>query len=81
MADLERARKRAIACILEYKESFADVHLPEQVAAKLRQVIVNEVNRLHDTAAEAAEPDDTWIHNDLFYEKLEQIYAVVVGDG
>ena len=77
MADLRRSKDRALRCILEYKDDFVDVHLPEHVAARFRQVILDEINRLYRDAAESQ--GTGWEFNDLYMERLDQILEAVRG--
>lgn len=82
MADmLAKRRDRAIAIILGVKEREIDTHLPKEAQAKLRKVILDQVNDLYDVALEllkSLDHEDSVV-NELWLEKLDAIYVAVVG--
>ena len=81
MSELTAARDRTLAVILRYKDDFADVHLPDNVSARLRQIILEEVNRFYDAAqnlVDDAQPG--YVLNELYFEKIQEIHAAVVPD-
>lgn len=84
---LARRRDRAIAAILGVKEREADPHLPPQAAAKLRKVVLDQVNDYHAMVMDVfaslagAQEEAGVVFNELWLEKLLEIHGAVVGNG
>lgn len=83
---LGKRRDRAIAIILRAKEVECDRHLPPPASAKLRKVVLDQLNEVTDFAldllrsyAEAAEaPGHQVAINELFLQRLVEIHEAVV---
>lgn len=78
---LNKRRDRVIAIILGVKERECDEYLPPEVSAKLRKVVLDQVNELCDLASDLlrSEPEATVV-NEIFLQKLEEIHEAVVGN-
>ncbi len=83
---LERRKNRAIAIILTCKESECDEHLPDNASYRLRKVVLDQINELHDLCIDVIESIDTdnvmlneyWLKK--IEEKLDYIYSRVDDD-
>lgn len=71
-AFLGRRRDRSIATILSFKERECDNYLPPATRAKLRSLLLDEINDLCETAFDLMGGDDV-VMNDLFLERLDMI--------
>lgn len=76
---LKRRRDRAIATVLSFKEREVDIHLPPEVAQKLRKEILDQINDVCDLALDLLSPEDV-IWNELFMQRLDEIHDAVVDD-
>jgi hypothetical protein len=82
--DLIRRRKdRACAIILSVKERDVDPHLEAAVSDKLRKVVLDQLNEFHDVVRDviAALEDGSVVFNDLWLQRMEEIYEAVVVNG
>jgi hypothetical protein len=72
---LAKRRDRAIAIILGVKERECDSHLPNFASAKLRKVVLDQLNDYHDLCADLIRSLDTdeVILNEAYLERLDQI--------
>ena len=77
---LAKRRDRAIAIILGVKEREVDQYLPPQVRAKLRKVILDQLNDLYQMALDvtATLEEGDVVVNELWLEKIDAIYSHVV---
>lgn len=75
---LARRRDRAIAIILSFKERECDRHLPPEVSAKLRKIILDQLNDFHDLCADALSSDERVVWNELFLQKIDEMHDVLV---
>lgn len=72
---LGKRRDRAIAIILGVKERECDRHLSAQASAKMRKVVLDQVNDLTDFASDllkSLDSDDV-VLNELFVDRLDMI--------
>lgn len=78
---LAKRRDRLLAVILSFKERECDQYLPPEVQARLRKVILDEVNQFTELAIDLTNHSsgETIVVNELFLQKLEAIHEVVVG--
>lgn len=72
---LAKRRDRAIAIILGVKERECDDHLPNFASAKLRKVVLDQLNDYHDLCADLIRSLDTddVVLNETYLERLDQI--------
>ncbi len=78
---LAKRRDRAIAIVLSCKERDCDQHLPPEARAKLRKVILDQMNDVVDVAMDlihAVECKHDPIINELWLEKISEIHDAVV---
>lgn len=77
---LAKRRDKAIAVILSCKERECDGYLPVEVQARLRKVVLDQLNDLTDLAVDLLGSSDGkgMIINELFLEKLDAVYEAVV---
>lgn len=78
---LAKRRDRAIAIVLSVKEREADTILRSSAEGRaasdrLRKVVLDQFNDLTDVASHLLMANDAGM-NELFLEKLEQIYQAV----
>lgn len=80
---LAKRRDRAIAIILGIKEREIDPHLPPAARAKLRKVILDQLNEFYDLTLDlvATLDRDDVVINDLYLTKLTEIHEAVVIQG
>lgn len=83
---LAKRRQRVIAIILGVKERECDMHLPPEASAKLRKVILDQVNEYYElvldlTQAPKVTGESGVILNQFYLEKIDALYAVVVTNG
>lgn len=72
---LAKRRDRAIAIILGVKERECDQYLPNQSSAKMRKVVLDQLNDYHDLCADlirSLDSDDV-VLNEIFVERLDMI--------
>lgn len=76
---LGRRRDRAIAIILRMKETECDPHLNSAAKAKMRKVILDQLNAYHDVAVDIINStcDDDVVLNDLYLKKIDEIHERV----
>lgn len=76
---LAKRRDRAIAIVLGVKERECDKHLPPEARQKLRKVVLDQFNDVHDLAMDLVRSLDNGdvVVNELFLERLDAIYDVV----
>jgi hypothetical protein len=72
---LGRRRDRAIATLLGYKERECDKYLPQDVSARLRKEILDEINELVDTAFDLIGSSGGW--NQIYLDKIDEIHEAV----
>lgn len=72
---LGRRRDRAIAELLGFKEREVDYYLPDDVAARLRKEILDQVNDLTHTAFDLLGSG----FNQEFLDRIDEIYVAVTG--
>lgn len=77
---LARRRDRAIAIILRTKEETCDAYLPDDVSARLRKVVLDQINSLTDVALDLISSLDTGetVLNELFIQKIDEIHAALI---
>ncbi len=79
---LAKRRDRVIAIVLGVKERECDQHLPPEVQAKLRKVVLDQMNEFCELALDLLRSESgSGIVNEHFLEKLDAIHAAVVGNG
>lgn len=78
---LRKRRDRAIAIILGVKERECDQHLPAQASARLRKVILDQLNEFYDLCLDVMRSLDTGdvTLNQLYLDKLDEIHSATVG--
>ena len=78
---LERRRNKVIAIILSVKERECDQHLPAEASAKLRKVVLDQLNEWHSLVLDVVASIDTGeaVVNEEYLKKLDEIHAVVMG--
>jgi hypothetical protein len=76
-----RRRDRAIAVLLSMKEKEVDQYLPPEVKARLRKVILDQLNEFHSLVVDVMRSLDNGevVLNELYLEKIDQVHEVVVG--
>lgn len=80
---LAKRRDRAIAIVLGVKERECDRHLPPEASYKLRKVVLDQFNELHDLATDLIKSLDTngIVLNEIYLQKLDEIHNAVMTDG
>jgi hypothetical protein len=79
---LARKRDRTLAVILGVKERECDPYLPDRERAKLRKVILDQVNELCVFAGDLLESlGQGSVFNEIYLEKLDAIYEAVRSNG
>jgi len=70
---LGRRKNRAIAIILTCKETECDSYLPDSASYRLRKVVLDQVNELHDLCVDVIESLDTdnVVLNEFWLKKIE----------
>lgn len=73
---LAKRRDRAIAIVLGVKERECDRHLPQEARSKLRKVVLDQFNDLHDLSMDLIRSLDNGdvVLNEVYLEKLDAIY-------
>lgn len=79
---LAKRRDRAIAIVLGVKERECDRHLPAEASHKLRKVVLDQFNELHDLAIDLIKSLDTngIVLNEIYLQKLDEIHDAVMAD-
>jgi len=79
---LGRRRDRAISIVLGLKEREVDRYLPPASQAKLRKVILDQINEFADFANDVCNSLDTGdvVLNAEYLKKLDAMYDAVVGE-
>ena len=79
---LTRRKNRAAAIILGVKDDECDYFLPEDVSKQLRKAILDQMNDFYDVCVDVIESldNDSYVINDHWLEKLDEIYNCVVED-
>lgn len=83
---LARRRQRVIAIILGVKERECDPYLPPEASAKLRKVVLDQVNEFHElmldlTQGPKVSGESGVILNQFYLQKIDELYAAVVTNG
>ena len=80
---LRKRRDRAIAIVLGVKERECDRHLPPEAQARMRKVILDQLNEFYDLCLDVMRSLDTGdvTLNSLYLEKLDEIHSATVGNG
>jgi hypothetical protein len=81
---LRKRRDRAIAIVLGVKERECDAYLPPEVSAKLRKVILDQMNDLYDVCLDllGSSDDGSVVLNELYQQKIDELYdRLVVSNG
>jgi hypothetical protein len=80
---LRKRRDRAIAIVLGLKERECDQYLPAPVSAKLRKVILDQMNDLYDTCLDllGSSDDGSVVLNELYQRKIDDMYELLVSNG
>jgi len=81
---IEKRKNEAIAIILRFKENECDTYLPENTKARLRKVILDQINdlaNLSSTLMKSVNNDSVHL-NSIYLDKISHIYdSVVTSDG
>lgn len=78
---LARRRDRSIAIMLGLKERECDKFMPPEASAKLRKVILDQLNEYHDfvmDVCKSLDNNDDVILNELYLDKIDAIYQQTV---
>jgi hypothetical protein len=76
---LEKRCKRSIAIILSVKEREADFYLPNDIAMKLRKVVMDQLNEFCSLASDVLDSATSEVvFNSLYLDKLDQIHRAVI---
>jgi len=80
---IEKRKNEAIAVILRYKENECDFYLPDDVKARLRKVVLDQINEVNGLSKSLIRTlHDEGVHLNQFYlDKLLAVHEVVVEDG
>lgn len=80
---LAKRRDRSIAIILGVKERECDQYLPPEAKAKLRKVVLDQMNEFYDLCCDVMRSLDSGdaVLNERYLEKLDEIHRVVVTNG
>lgn len=76
---LRRRRDRAIAIILSTKERECDRHLPPDARAKLRKVVLDQLNEFYEMVVDVAASLDTGevVLNEEYLRKIDDIHQAL----
>lgn len=76
---LAKRRDRAAAIILGVKERECDRHLPDHVKAKLRKVVLDQLNEFYDLCLDLMRSLDTGevVLNELYLRKIDEMHQAV----
>lgn len=78
---LARRRDRSIAIVLGVKERECDEYLPRDASAKLRKVVLDQLNEYHDFVMDVCKSLDDDSHvllNELYMDKIDAMYESMV---
>lgn len=77
---IDKRCRRSIAVVLGVKEREVDRYLPPEVQVKLRKVLIDTFNDFSNVVWDVVESFEGTqvLVNDIWIEKLEEIYAAVV---
>ena len=82
---LAKRRDRVIATILGIKERDCDPFLTAEASAKLRKVVLDQINEFYDLAADlirSTGDQPAVVVNEHYVQRmLQEIHEVVVGNG
>ena len=80
---LARRRDRAIATLLTMKEREIDPYLPKEASGRLRQMVLQQINDLHDMTLDILRSfdDGSVVLNELYLQKLDELHEAVVKNG
>lgn len=81
MADmLAKRRDRAIAVILGVKERECDPYLPAEASARLRKVVLDQLNDFYELTMDLARSFDQGdvVLNDAYLDKIDELHSGVV---
>jgi hypothetical protein len=70
---LNRRKDRSIAIILGQKERDCDQYLPNDVSIRMRKVILDQINDLHDFAVDMLRSSEAGIPNKEYFDRLEKL--------
>lgn len=81
---LAKRRQRVLAIILGVKERECDAYLPPEASAKLRKVILDQINEYHDlmldlTQAPKVSGESGILLNAFYLQKIDELHEAVVG--
>lgn len=78
---LAKRRDRAIAIVLGVKERECDKFLPQPAQTKLRKVVLDQMNDLHEIALDlirSLDSNSEAVINELWLQKIDEIHDAVV---
>lgn len=80
---LERRRNRCIAIVLGVKERECDKDLSAHSSQKLRKVVLDQFNEMHDLVIDIMESLDTGevVLNEAYLQKIDQIHEELCRNG
>jgi hypothetical protein len=81
--DLAKRRDRAIAAILSFKEDQCDPYLPRPVSARLRKIVLDQLNEFFVVACTSMAQgsyDPNVILNEHYLQKINELHDVIVGE-
>jgi hypothetical protein len=77
---LNKRRDRAIAIILRTKEQECDRYLPPEQSAKLRKVVLDQVNNLSDMVVDlmgSLQDNSGVVLNEYYLQRLDDLHEMV----
>jgi len=77
---LNKRRDRAIAIILRTKEQECDEYLPPEQSARLRKVVLDQINNLSDMVIDlmgSLEDNSGVILNEYYLQRLDEVHTMV----
>lgn len=77
---LNKRRDRAIAIILRTKEQECDQYLPREQSAKLRKVVLDQINNLSDMVIDlmgSLQDNSGVILNEYYLQRLDEVHDMV----
>lgn len=81
---LARRRDRSIAILLGMKERECDQYLPRDVSARLRKIILDQINEYHDFVLDVCRSLDSQgevVLNEYYLDRIDAIYESTVRRG
>jgi hypothetical protein len=80
---LAKRRDRAIAIVLGVHDRDLKSYLPPEVSAKLRKVVLDQLNEFHDLCIDVLRSLDNGevLLNDHYLALLAEVHEAVVGNG